>query len=155
MQKKTKEVAIQRATKDDMPLILKLITEVFAGEQQIPVELIPIPEEKNPQWWCMKQDGRLIGTTAVYSEGEERHMGRFALTPEARGQGLGTQLIRQAIEDVFAGEDTDVIYGEARDATVHILRKLGGEVTGEAVPFYEGTVTPMVLRKTDFTKRNR
>ena len=47
-------------------------------------------------------------------------------------------------------QGVDAIYMEARDITVAIVQKMGGRVTGEPVPFYEGTVTPVMLEKERF-----
>ena len=39
---------------------------------------------------------------------------------------------------------------EARDTTVHILKKFGAETTGAPFSFYRGTVTPMRLTREAF-----
>ena len=38
----------------------------------------------------------------------------------------------------------------ARDTTVKIVSDMGGEVVGEPQPFYNGNVTPVVLKKENF-----
>ena len=43
---------IRKASDQDMTDIMELITSVFNGEQEIPNELIPIPDELTPRWWC-------------------------------------------------------------------------------------------------------
>jgi N-acetylglutamate synthase-like GNAT family acetyltransferase len=135
------------AAPEDMPAILDLVCEVFAGEQGIPRELIPIPEEKEPCWWCMKQDGKPVATVALYREGDEWHMGRLAVSPTLRGCHAGTKLLAHAFRDVFS-RDIDRFVAEARDTTVHILLKFGAEVTGPATEFFGSSITPIVLTKT-------
>ena len=39
---------------------------------------------------------------------------------------------------------------EARDTTVHILKKFGAETTSAPFSFYRGTVTPMRLTREAF-----
>ena len=73
-------------------------------------------------------------------------MGRFAVTPENRGCHLGTMLLQSAVREIFSS-GIEEIYCEARDTTVHIVEKLGGKITGDPVPFYDGNVTPMILKR--------
>lgn len=42
------------------------------------------------------------------------------------------------------------IYMEAREVTVAIICRLGGQVAGKPVPFYKGTVTPVRLHRDDY-----
>lgn len=143
---------IRRARNEDIPRILVMITEVFAGEQEIPEELIPIPEEMEPRWWCAEESGEIIGTIALYKDGEEWHMGRFAVSPDRRGNHLGSRLFQYAVDDVFSSGIPE-IHCEARDVTVHIVESLGGVATGAAFPFFKGNVTPMILKKDSFQKK--
>lgn len=42
------------------------------------------------------------------------------------------------------------IYTDARDITATIICKMGGQIVGEPQPFYVGTVTPVVLKKSNY-----
>lgn len=53
---------VRRASDADMDAVLAFAAQVFADEQDIPKELNFIPADKQPQWWCMEQDGELVGT---------------------------------------------------------------------------------------------
>ena len=143
-------VIFRKARYEDMEKIMTLITEVFSGEQSIPKDLIPIPEEMSPQWWCAENNGIIVGSVALFWDQGTWHMGRFAVSPEQRGKHLGSRLIKTALRDIFSSGIQEICC-EARDTTVHIIKKYGGEVTGKAVPFYEGTVTPMILRLGSYT----
>ena len=145
-------MTIHIAAPEDMPEILNLVEEVFAGEQGIPRELIPIPEEKEPVWWCAREDGRPAATVALYREGDEWHMGRLAVAPALRGCHAGTKLLEHAFRDVFARDDIDRFTAEARDTTVHILLKFGAEITGETTVFFGSNITPVVLTKENYRK---
>ena len=139
-------MTVQQATDKDMVEIMALVTHTFAHEQGIPEEMIPIPAEKDPHWWYIRQEGRIAATVALYREGEEWHMGRLAVDPSLRGGHIATQLLETAIPAVFA-MGIDTIYTDSRDTTVHILRKFGGEVAGETGVFFNGSITPVVLKR--------
>ena len=53
--------------------------------------------------------------------------------PELRGRHVGTVLLETALTDIFA-QDIREVTMEARDTTVHILKKFGAETTG--APFF-------------------
>ena len=78
-------------------------------------------------------------------------MGRIAISPALRGQHWGTVLLQFALQEAFA-QDVGEIYLEARDATVHIMEKLGAKVIGATTVFYQGNITPIVLQKEAFLK---
>lgn len=145
----TAECIVRRAADADMEKILAFAAQIFADEQDIPKELNRIPADKQPQWWCMEQDGELVGTAAIYREGEQWHMGRITIAPMLRGQHKGTFLLKRVLDDVFA-QDVDNIFLEARDATVHILTGFGAEIVGAPFAFYRGNVTPILLTRTAF-----
>ena len=149
-------VTIRKAAKADMDAVMELLRSIFEGEQDIPGQMLAVPESQKPEWWCAELDGRVVGTVALYlMEDGHWHMGRFVLSGELRGQHVATRLLYFAMDDVFSPErDIDIIYTESRDATVHILEKMGGIIVGESREFFKGTVTPVNLRKEDYL-RNR
>ena len=59
------------------------------------------------------------------------------------------KLLETALTDIFA-QDIREVTMEARDTTVHILKKFGAETTGAPFSFYRGTVTPMRLTREAF-----
>ena len=52
---------IRKAFDQDMKGIMELIISVFNVEQAIPPELIPIPDELTPHWWCADEGGEITG----------------------------------------------------------------------------------------------
>lgn len=143
---------IRRASAGDMAAVMRLVDCVFTQEQQIPKDLNPIAERQCPQWWCIEHDGEIAGTAALFRENENWHVGRLAISAPLRGQHMGTALLRYMMRDVFA-HDVETVYLEARDTTVHIMKKLGAKTVGEPVLFYGGRITPMVLQKKDFLEQ--
>lgn len=143
-------VNIRRAEASEMDAIMALVCDTF-DEQGIPRELNHIPEDRSPVWWCAEAGGTVVGTIASYTEDGKTHLGRFAIRPEYRGGGIGTRLLRFAVEDVFA-QGAEKIYTESRPATVRILEKMGARVSGETFPFYKGGCTPIDLSREDYEK---
>ena len=139
-------MTIRQASTADMAEIMTLVEQVFSDEQNIPRELIPLPAEREPRWWYIRQDGRIAATVALYRNGEEWHMGRLAVAPGLRGGHIATQLLEVAIPAAFA-TGIDVIRTDCRDTTVHILQKFGGEIVGKTAVFFKGNITPVVLKR--------
>ena len=144
----THRMNIRRSRADEMGEILSLVCGAFE-EQGIPKELNFIPAERAPVWWCAEENGSIIGTIASYTEDGKTHLGRFVIRPDRRGSGIGTKLLRFAVEDVFA-HGAERIYTESRPVTVKILEKMGAKVSGETFPFYKGVCTPIDLSKEDY-----
>ena len=143
---------VRRAREAETDMLSKQAEDIFAIEQKIPREYCPIPAQKRPMWWCAEQAGDIVGTVAAYWEGEVCHMGRMTVSRELRRQHIATELLTFSVEDLF-DQGIDELFMEAREITVHILLKMGAEVVGETVPFYEGTVTPLILKKENYKSR--
>ena len=139
-------MTIRQASAADMAEIMTLVEQVFSDEQNIPRDLIPIPAEREPRWWYIRQEGRIAATVALYRDGEEWHMGRLAVAPGLRGGHIATQLLEVAIPAAFA-TGINVIRTDCRDTTVHILQKFGGEIAGKTEVFFKGNITPVVLKR--------
>ena len=115
---------IRRGREADTERLVALAGQIFETEQEIPRALTPLPPENRPQWWCVEEDGALLGGVALYWEDDAWHMGRFVIPPELRGRHVGTALLETALTDIFA-QDIREVTMEARDTTVHILKKFG------------------------------
>nr|WP_298412742.1 GNAT family N-acetyltransferase [uncultured Halomonas sp.] len=99
---------------------------VFIEEQAVPVD-----EEwdgRDPQClhFLVCRNDHAIATARLLSDG---HIGRVAVIKEARGQGIGEQLMRRIIASASQRGDREVLL----DAQLHALsfyRKLGFEAFG-------------------------
>lgn len=120
-----------------------LLLQAFSDEQNIPGNLIKIPEEYESKWWIARSGEYLLGAVACWRENNEYHWGRFAVEPAYRGLGIGKKLAFESLKECFV--ETNNIIAEARETTVKIISQLGGEITGEAFDFYGMPVTPMRL----------
>lgn len=139
---------IRKAKSGELDEIMALVISTFA-EQEIPAEILCFSPGQNPRWWVAAEDGRIIGTIAAFEEDGSTHLGRFAIDKGMRGRHIGTELILQSIEDLFA-DGVEAIYGYARDTSIHILLKHGGTTIGEPEPFYIGNATHCELRRENY-----
>ncbi|WP_232061089.1 bifunctional helix-turn-helix transcriptional regulator/GNAT family N-acetyltransferase [Vibrio taketomensis] len=125
-----------------------LILDIFTGEQNIPSHLVPLNVDIPQQWWVARSGEYVVGAVACWQENEKWHWGRFAVDSRFRGLGIGGALALHSLEYLF--HNTDEIMTDARDATIHILTDLGGEIIGDRVDFYGMPVTPMRILKQQF-----
>ena len=123
MVKGERTMQIRRGCEADTERLVALAGQIFETEQEIPRALTPLPPENRPQWWCVEEDGTLLGGVALYWEDDAWHMGRFVISPELRGRHVGTALLDTALTDIFA-QDIREVTMEARDTTMHILKKI-------------------------------
>lgn len=128
----------------------RLLTGAFSDEQNIPENLINIPDEYETNWWIARSGEYLLGAVACWKENNECHWGRFAVDPAYRGLGIGKKLAFISLKESFV--EADEIITEARDTTVKIISGLGGEIVGESYDFYGMPVTPMMIKIQDFVK---
>lgn len=76
---------IRRGREADTERLVALAGQIFETEQEIPRALTPLPPENRPQWWCVEEDGTLLGGVALYWEDDAWHMGRFVISPGTAG----------------------------------------------------------------------
>lgn len=149
------KIIIEKVSPSYMEDVIRLATEVFTNEQNIPENLIPLNEDLQPIWWCARIGENIIGISASWRENDEWHWGRYAVDKKLRGRGIGKKLAMFSLNEIF-NLGADEIFSEARDITVKMLGKLGCEVTGEPVIFYGDSVTPITIKKFDFIQaRNK
>lgn len=144
-------IIMEKVSSNHMKNAIKLATDVFTSEQNIPESLIPINEEFNPIWWCARAGEDIVGVAAGWREENKWHWGRFAVDKKLRGIGLGKKIAIFSLNELFDVE-VDKIFIEARYITLKMLEKFGCEVIGEAKDFYGDLVTPVTIKKRDFIK---
>jgi len=147
--KNESRIKIERVSLNYMEDAIKLAVEVFTKEQSIPANLVPLKKDLEPIWWCARVGEDIVGVTAGWIENNEWHWGRYAVDKRLRGIGIGKKLAMFSLNDIF-NIGAEEIYSEARDITVKMLRKLGCEIVGEPVNFYGDSVTPIIIKKSDF-----
>lgn len=150
--KDNSRIKIEKLSSNYLEDAIKLTTEVFHCEQNIPKELIPINKDLKPIWWCTRVGEDIIGVVACWQGNNKWHWGRFAIDKRLRGLGIGKKMAAFSLNEMF-NLDVEEIFIDARDVTVTILKKLGCEVLGESIDFYGEPVTPVVMKKQDFMNK--
>ena len=139
----------RRARFTELEKIIALQSNIFHTEQGIPEDDVNEFLSRNPICWCAEQDGEICGTAIAWKADGIVHWGRFVVIPSMRGRKIGPKLARYSFEDLFE-QGVEEIYMTARDTTVKIVCNMGGEITGKPVPFYDGKVTPVVLKRENY-----
>ncbi len=108
-------------------------TQVFIEEQDCPPEEEWDGHDETSRHVLGWVDGRAVATarwrTVPHDEEIVAKLERFAVLPEHRGQGGGTQLVRYVIEDARrAGFDTFLVHAQSHLQDWY--EDLGFEVTG-------------------------
>ena len=129
------------------------LENVFYKEQNIPKELIPL-ENDTQKWWCIRSSNEVVGIVAAWEIKSEWHWGRLAIHKNLRGLGLGKKIAIKSLDELFQMGIEKVMI-EARDITVEMVLKMGGENTGEKTYFYGHPITPMKIHKNDFIHTTR
>lgn len=149
LKKNDSRIVVKKISENYMEDAIKLATEVFTNEQNIPEELVPVNEGLKPIWWGARVGEDIIGVVAAWKENDKWHWGRFAVDKRLRGIGIGQKIAIVSLKEIFSFDDEE-IYIEAREVTVNMLMKFGCKVIGEAEDFYGEPVTPITLSKSSF-----
>ncbi|MCW6084229.1 bifunctional helix-turn-helix transcriptional regulator/GNAT family N-acetyltransferase [Clostridium sporogenes] len=150
--KDNSRIKIEKLSSNYIEDAIKLTTEIFTYEQNIPKELIPINEDLKPIWWCARVGEDIIGVVACWQENNQWHWGRFAVDKRLRGLGIGKKMSIFSLNEMF-NLDVKEVFIEARDVTVTILKQLGCEILGKPIDFYGEPVTPVIIKKRDFINK--
>ena len=149
LESNSRRIKVEPLRQEYFDATMELLMQTFSVEQNIPGHLVPIPQSKGPQYWCARVGGDVLGASAAWQESGQWHWGRFAVNKNFRGLGIGKIIAVESITALFTGF-TDKIVIEARDVTVGIIKKLGGNQTGPPFDFFGSPVTPMELQKENF-----
>ena len=150
--KDSSRIKIERVSPNYMDDSIRLATEVFTYEQNIPEKLIPVNDDLNPIWWCARIGEDIIGVIAGWIENNQWHLGRIAVDKRLRSLGIGKKMVTFSLNEIF-NLNVEKVYIEARDMTVRMLKQFGCEIVGETIDFYGEPVTPITIKKSDFNNQ--
>lgn len=145
-------IKIEKVLPNYMEDAIRLATEVFTYEQNIPENLIPIKEGLKPIWWCGKVGENIVGVVACWTENNQWHWGRFAVDKKLRRRGIGKKMAVFSLNEIF-NFGAEKVFIEARDITVRMLKQFGCEIAGESVDFYGEPVTPIIIEKRKYINK--
>ncbi len=101
------------------------------GSRMIPplLETIEGLRDANERFFGETQDGLIVGIIALCEEGPYLRISRLAVAPSHFGKGIGSRLIRFAIESSEKGQSIVVSTGEANSPARNLYEKLGFRLT--------------------------
>ena len=138
----------------DVHALYKLRVDVFVHEQQCPYAEIDDTDALDSTMHILAFDDDtrgIVGTARVFPsplDGEEvAQFGRFALDKQARGTGLGKQIMEAALQYAAVAMSGQPVYLEAQAPLVDYYSAYGFEVCGELFDDEGIPHQPMILRR--------
>ncbi|MHC5904567.1 GNAT family N-acetyltransferase [Streptomyces sp. S6] len=130
---------------DDLTACFTLRKEVFVAEQGVPEELEYDADDAGAlHVLAVRDDGVPLGTGRLVDEGEVGHLGRLAVTREARGLGVGAALVR-AIEGAARERGFRAVELHAQTHALGFYERLGYEAYG--AEFSEAGIAHRAMRR--------
>ncbi|MET8979801.1 GNAT family N-acetyltransferase [Streptomyces sp. NPDC004539] len=119
---------------DDPAACLAVRKEVFVVEQGVPEELEYDADDAGAlHVLAVRDDGVPLGTGRLVGDGEAGHLGRLAVTREARGLGVGAALVR-AIEEAARERGFTAVELHAQTHALGFYERLGYTAYGPEFP---------------------
>ncbi|RBH53424.1 MULTISPECIES: GNAT family N-acetyltransferase [Pseudomonas] len=136
-------------SKEQLYSILQLRTEVFVVEQKCPYQEVDGRDLEGDTCHLMGwRDDRLVAYLRLLdpeSQGGDVVIGRVVIAPEARGQGLGHELMAQALKQAGKLWPQVPIYLSAQAHLQNYYGSYGFEVVGEV--YLEDDIPHIGMRK--------
>jgi predicted GNAT family N-acyltransferase len=121
-----------------------LRNRVFVGEQGVPEELEFDGRDALAAHVILQREDEVIGTARMFDEGEAAVVGRVAIAPELRGQGLGAVVMGVA-ERWAASQGLPLVELHAQQPVLGFYERLG--YTGLGDIYYEAGIPHRTMRK--------
>jgi len=119
---------------DDPAACFAVREEVFVVEQGVPQELEYDADDAGAlHVLAVRDDGVPLGTGRLVGEGAVGHLGRLAVTREARGLGVGAALVR-AVEEAARERGFSAVELNAQTHALGFYERLGYEAYGPEFP---------------------
>jgi ribosomal protein S18 acetylase RimI-like enzyme len=127
LEERQPDMRIREAGKEDCSLLADLIRNAFADvaerlnltRENAPThpyfcteEWVRAAMDRGVRFFIMEKNGKAVGCVGLENAGEgEFFMERLAVRPEARRQGLGEALVRQAMREAMKAGGRDLLIG--------------------------------------------
>lgn len=130
---------------DSEPQLRAIRTEVFIHEQGVPQELEWDGEDPHAvHALAADPNGNPIGTARLLLHGDLAHLGRMAVVPSWRGQGVGASLLKRLLDEARQGGAMTVFLNAQTYAMPFYERfnfvREGGEFLDAGIPHYRMTL---------------
>jgi len=95
-----------------------------------PLHQMEMEEDNHGYHFGAYKDNQLLGVVSVFIKGADMQFRKFAVVPEAQGQGIGAALLKY-ITDFGVNENCNRIWCNARLSAIGFYAKYGFKQTGE------------------------
>lgn len=124
----------------DTPALRDIRQQVFIDEQGVPAALEWDAEDSSAVHFLIRTAGAALGTARLLDDG---HIGRVALLPAWRGQGLGERLMREVMAYAQA-RGMNALLLSAQVQAQSLYQRLGFMVDSE--PYMEAGILHVAMR---------
>jgi predicted GNAT family N-acyltransferase len=114
------------------------------GEQGVPADLEFDGRDPSAAHVILQREGIVIGTARIFDEGDAAVVGRVAIAPELRGQGLGA-VVMDAAERWASDQGLPLVELHAQQQVTGFYDRLGYFGVGE--PYVEAGIPHLTMRK--------
>lgn len=122
---------VRRAENEhDMQQVLQIRQRVFVAEQGVPAELEQDDDDALALHWLAWEGEKPVATARMLMSESRAKIGRVAVLPQARGNGVG-RLLMQTLHQKAREEHLEQIYLDAQLQVIPFYESLGYQVEGE------------------------
>ncbi|GAA6236885.1 GNAT family N-acetyltransferase [Apilactobacillus micheneri] len=134
-------------TKDELWAIYHARTNTFVVEQKRPYQEVDKLDKKSLHIWA-DEDGELLAYARIFYGHDHTSFGRVLTTKEARGKGLGKQLVQKILDVIDQHFDNNpTIEIDAQEDKVGFYEKFGFHPVGGVYTFHQTPHIKMVLKQ--------
>ena len=117
---------------NDFARCIMIRTRVFVVEQNISAELETDEFENTSTHYLATDEGTAVGTARWrLLDYHTAKIERVAILKEARGNGIGTQLMRCILDDIHCHPEIETIKVGSQKAAIPFYQKLGFQIIGQ------------------------
>lgn len=145
---------IRPMTADDIDAVCQVEYVSFSVPWSRDAFVKEITENNLAHYFVADVDGRAVGYAGMWLIWDGADVTNVAVLPEYRGFGIGTALVRQMADTVWASGAQTLMLEVRRSNIVaqHVYEKLGFVVCGERKGYYEDNREDAILMELDITK---
>jgi len=140
-QKEGTSMTIQRASRQDLPAILKLQYKAYESEARLlnnwnipPLKqtLAEVEAEfdRGAILKAVDETGAIIGSVRAWEEKDTVYVGKLMVHPENQGKGIGTKLLL-AVEEVFPGKRYELFTSTQSARNIALYQRCGYRIFTE------------------------
>lgn len=125
-------ITIKKINSDEeMKQAFSIREKVFVIEQNVARDEEYDEFEKTSTHFLALLDGKPVGTSRWRISGEGTKLERFAVLKEARGKGVGYELVKSTIDDIESSNNKGKMYLHAQLPAMNLYSKFGFQQQGE------------------------